>query len=285
MDKIRVRKEMVALIESLQQYTHKLASGDSIPQAELDKILKEVTELHRNAVVLDYLTSLKAAVDRGEVSPLKVLDLKEEKEPELIKRTTEHKAFEPAVEIKPEELAAEEIKPQALVSEPKPPVAEVIVPPVPEQITTQEKEVVPEKKKPHEKEVKQEEPSKTAQPDLFGNVLPPVVPDAAKEKAKDKPKEKLQETVREDKSLASKLQKKPITDLKLAIGINEKFQFVNELFGGNMTEYNIAINQVNICGSREEAEAYLDTLRDLYKWKPDDETVMAFSDLVERRFL
>ena len=38
----------------------------------------------------------------------------------------------------------------------------------------------------------------------------------------------------EDRSLAAKLQQNPVQDLKAAIGINDKFLFVNELFGGSM---------------------------------------------------
>jgi glucan-binding YG repeat protein len=273
MDKIRIRKEMADLIESLRQYIDMLAKGDSISQSELKDVLKKTTDLHRNAVILDYLTNLKAAVDRGEVNPLKALDLKEEKEPELIRRGPESKA-----EVKPEELKAEEVAPDPLISEANPPVAEVLIPKTP-------KENTEEKKKQEKKETPEIriQPQKQAGLDLFGGELPPVVPDPLKERSKEKQKEK--EKPKEDKSLVSKLQKKPITDLKSAIGINEKFQFINELFGGNMTEYNIAINQVNICSSREEAEVYLDTLRDLYKWQQDNETVIAFSELVERRFL
>ena len=39
---------------------------------------------------------------------------------------------------------------------------------------------------------------------------------------------------RTDESVAEKQKHKKISDLKTAIGINEKFQFINELFDGNM---------------------------------------------------
>lgn len=283
MDKIRVRKEIAALIDELQQYTGMLAGKDIISQAEVTDLLKKATELHRNIVLLDYLTGIKAAVERGELNPLKALDLEDEKEPELIKRNTEQKVPVPSVEVKPEELKEEELKPHTLISASDPPVAEVLVPPPAEEIKPKEKEIVQKQPEPEVKPEIKEEP-KNPQPDLFGDTLPPVT-EVSKEKAKERPREKAKEKAVDDKSLASKLQKKSITDLKQAIGINEKFQFINELFGGNMNEYNIAVNQVNICRSREEAEVYLDTLRDLYKWDPDNDTVQAFSELVERRFL
>ena len=42
-------------------------------------------------------------------------------------------------------------------------------------------------------------------------------------------------------SIASHQQRKPIHDLKKAIGLNEKFLFINHLFDGNLQVYNQAI--------------------------------------------
>lgn len=105
------------------------------------------------------------------------------------------------------------------------------------------------------------------------------------DKASKKVPEKEKKKESSDKSVADKLQKKPIIDIKTAIGINEKFQFINELFESNAQEYNIAINQLNICNSFSEAEAYIKSLKEIYKWKDDSPVALSFTDLVERRFL
>jgi hypothetical protein len=107
--------------------------------------------------------------------------------------------------------------------------------------------------------------------DLFGNEVPSVHQKISKNK--------------EDQSLASHLQKKKIEDLKAAIGINEKFRFINELFHGNANEYHVAITQVNNFTSRAEAENYIAGLKDVYNWGEDTEIVLEFMELVERRFL
>lgn len=85
-------------------------------------------------------------------------------------------------------------------------------------------------------------------------------------------------------SVAEKLQHNKISDLKAAIGINEKFQFINELFDGNMKEYTVAVDQINSFSSLNEAESYLANLEEVYKWKPDNHIAENFKDLVERRF-
>ena len=87
-----------------------------------------------------------------------------------------------------------------------------------------------------------------------------------------------------DETMAEKLQHKRIADLKAAIGINEKFQFINELFEGNMKEYNCAVDQVNSFSSHAEAESYIANLKDVYKWQPDNHIAESFMELVERRF-
>lgn len=266
---------MARLISEIKKYESLLGDTErQLQQPELDALTSIARELHEKSIVLGYLDSLEAAVQRGEMNA--VPEVKQVKEPELIRRSAEVKRPEPIkLEELPEvtgninqeqvrmpgdeklEAKKEEVKPaiQEIKEEPKPQVKE---------------------EKPVTEPVK---PQKQGEIDLFGEI--PVTP---KSEVKPKEKEK-QKPAAEDKSLARKLQKKPIADLKAAIGINEKFQFINELFEGNMTEYNIALNQLNLCSSHAEAEVYLSTLRELYKWDKDSETVVMFSELVERRFL
>lgn len=98
------------------------------------------------------------------------------------------------------------------------------------------------------------------------------------QKEKKEPKQKTAESV------AEKLQHNKITDLKSSIGINEKFQFINELFEGNMKEYNVAVDQINSFSSHSQAESYISNLETVYKWKPDNQIADNFKELVERRF-
>lgn len=87
-----------------------------------------------------------------------------------------------------------------------------------------------------------------------------------------------------EESVAEKLQHKKITDLKASIGINERFQFINELFEGNMKEYTVAIDQINSFSSLSEADSYITKLEEVYKWPSDNQIMVNFKELVERRF-
>lgn len=87
-----------------------------------------------------------------------------------------------------------------------------------------------------------------------------------------------------DNSLVAKMKRKPIKDLKTAIGINEKFAFI-KLFGGDATAWTNALQKLNSFSSYWEAEAMLSEFNQKYKWKEDDETLQSLMDLVERRYM
>ncbi len=73
------------------------------------------------------------------------------------------------------------------------------------------------------------------------------------------------------------------TDIRTAIGINEKFQFINDLFEGNMNEYTAVINQLNNYGSFYDAEIYLNSIKDIYRWKDDDEMFQKFIAIIKQK--
>lgn len=106
-----------------------------------------------------------------------------------------------------------------------------------------------------------------------------ISPEPVKEKFVAKPSQK-----KPDESVAEKLQHKKIADLKSVIGINEKFQFINELFEGSMNEYNVALDQINNFSSLDEAITYLANLKEVYKWNSDNPIAANLQELVERRF-
>jgi hypothetical protein len=89
---------------------------------------------------------------------------------------------------------------------------------------------------------------------------------------------------REDKSLAVKLSKNPVTDLKKSIGINEKFSFINELFDGDMNRYTEVIDKLNHCAGYGEASGMLESLAGAHGWNADGESFGKLKELVERRF-
>lgn len=84
------------------------------------------------------------------------------------------------------------------------------------------------------------------------------------------------------KNLANKIQNQPIENISKAIGLNDKFQFIRELFGGLSDEYSKTVESLNDLGSFEEATLYIEKR---FKWDFDDPTVVKFLELINRRYL
>ncbi len=85
--------------------------------------------------------------------------------------------------------------------------------------------------------------------------------------------------------LQEKLALDPIKDLKTAIGINDKFQFIETLFGGDEKAFDQAIKTINGFKIYAEAQFWIKSnLREQYNWEETEAVVKAFDLLVKRRF-
>ncbi len=64
-----------------------------------------------------------------------------------------------------------------------------------------------------------------------------------------------------DNSVAGRIQKERLQNIRSAIGINEKFLFLNELFKGDLSRYNRVIDELNAMQSKQGADTYLMELK------------------------
>lgn len=85
--------------------------------------------------------------------------------------------------------------------------------------------------------------------------------------------------------LQEKLALDPIKDLKSAIGINDKFQFIETLFGGDEKAFEQAVKTINAFKIYAEAQFWIKSnLRAQNNWDDSAAVVKAFDLLVKRRF-
>lgn len=87
-----------------------------------------------------------------------------------------------------------------------------------------------------------------------------------------------------DNSIAAKIEKAAIKDLREAIGINDKFLMINELFEGNISYYNRAIDELNGFQSLNGAKTYLIELSVQHQWNAESAAVAKITQLIERKF-
>ena len=82
-------------------------------------------------------------------------------------------------------------------------------------------------------------------------------------------------------SKTSSVDARIVTNLKKAIGINDRFRFKRDLFLGDEDKMMETIADLDKCGSLEEAKSYV---KDNFVWKDDNETVIYLFDILRKRF-
>ena len=85
--------------------------------------------------------------------------------------------------------------------------------------------------------------------------------------------------------LAEVLKETPVKDLRKAIGINDRFVFINDLFRGDEAMYERSIKTINSFAIFPEAEYWISReLKVKLGWDADSPAVAQFDQLVKRRF-
>ena len=99
--------------------------------------------------------------------------------------------------------------------------------------------------------------------------------------------ESLNEKLSEKKTeLAEKLKEEPLRDIKKAIGLNDRYIFITELFRGDEAMYERSLKTINHFSIYPEAEFWIQReLKLKLGWKEDHPFVKQFDQLVRRRFL
>ncbi len=89
----------------------------------------------------------------------------------------------------------------------------------------------------------------------------------------------------EDNSLAARLQRTPVTDIRLALGINDKVMIINDLFKGSVERYNKSIDALNDFPTLSGAKVYMSELQIELQWDVESQAYKMLNDIVERRFI
>jgi hypothetical protein len=90
----------------------------------------------------------------------------------------------------------------------------------------------------------------------------------------------LNDSIGENKSMESNLSNSPITSLRAAIGLNDRFIFIREIFNNNTDKYNTIIDKLDKMERIQEAVEYLKANLSMQK----NEASLKFVDLLKRRF-
>ncbi|MBX2960345.1 MAG: hypothetical protein KF732_10355 [Flavobacteriales bacterium] len=89
----------------------------------------------------------------------------------------------------------------------------------------------------------------------------------------------------EKSSVGEKFSHLPLSSLKDAFSLNDRYLFANELFKKDMALFNETIKTIDSCGSLINAQEHLNAIKTTLNWDNESDYVVTFYQLVERRFL
>ena len=92
--------------------------------------------------------------------------------------------------------------------------------------------------------------------------------------------EKISSPIKDD-AITTAMHNRPIADIAAAIGINDKFYYIRELFSGDATAYSDTVSRLNSAGSLGEAMKILDESTVMGS---DPAAQSSFVDVVRRKF-
>lgn len=82
--------------------------------------------------------------------------------------------------------------------------------------------------------------------------------------------------------ISSRLKTKPISSLSAAIGLNEKFELIQNLFDGDSSSYNHTMDVLNMATDFNEAFEYINSN---FNWDMNDPYVVRILELVRRKLI
>ncbi|MFZ4401945.1 MAG: hypothetical protein ACOYO1_18090 [Bacteroidales bacterium] len=288
------------------------AYAGKIPQIDMDILKANIRKLYEQYCDLEKTNTnqtVEPGIEKVDGTHAVINEIKETIErPLVIVHEKQIKEEKPVIIKKPETMVVDENIEVIFAPEPKAIVEEKALE-IREETTITEKTVETEKIETltvdtHKVEIQHEEPleietypvevptpelssveiPKAEAPiDLFGNTTATTIADRYKDDTKSINEKILKTKI--DKSISTRMQHHAIKDLKSAIGINEKFLFINELFKGNMKEYNESILKLNDFKSQAEAEHFLGELKTKHKWEDDLVAFLTLKDFVDRKHI
>ncbi len=193
--------------------------------------------------------------------------------------------LEPKPEPKPEPIVEEE-----QIEEVAEETEELYVTPVEEaaesdeeviEISEEELERLPE---PQPKPLETKAAERSAEEDVE------VLEEPAQEQPKSEPESAvLGEVIQPKTTLADQLAAKQtvndlrprVTDLRRAVGLNDKFLLIRDLFGGNGSLYEITIRKLNEFDNFDDCMIYI---AEHFAWNPNSDGAKLMLDLLERKF-
>ncbi len=273
MEKEKLIHEINRTLETLKMYADRLEkNAGKVHRMDIELMIEKTREIYDRLIQLDTLIiPFETEIPKTVVAETEKQEEKIEPEPEVVVKPATEEIPEPETKETYEKPVITEKEPeeqqeiQHMEEEPAEPAE---IPEEKEVVSHKEVREEPEMPDAQQDYTETEEDSKSTI-DLFSSAEP-TISDVYSE----------QETV----TVADKFNQETVNELREAIGINEKFLFINELFNGDMSKYNKAIDELDEMATYKGAETYLLELKVQHQWEEDSQALMKLTELVKRKF-
>lgn len=282
------QEKLKLTIEEIKQLTDRIISSKDISQIEIDILLSKLRDTY----------SLCLGFDNKEEE--REFEIKEEMPKEIIE-LVEVFELEKTEDVEKEEIE-DEIEEEVVEEE------EIIEEEIEEKEEEEEvKEVILEKKTPSVLKYLNENMPKSMN---FAFEEKPLVKEEAIEKVVEEKVESVKEEVKTEspktttlgekyqnqaslfESMSNKTEKNDINsklnqsraDLRTAIGVHEKFMFINDLFSGNLREYTEFIQNLNAAENLDNAKEIIREVKEKKRWITTSLPYTTLENVVERKF-
>lgn len=243
-----MRKETIieiilSTMEEMRKLTETFADKENIPQPFIDLLMTKYSTLGKEIQLLEFWKEEAAGEESVVKEPVAEIEVSPEPQP----------VVEPIAEVK------EEIKPEPKAETPVVVKSEPVVEVKPEPVAVEVTKTTAE-------------PVKVVMPKKEVDPVVPVAPSKPVVSAKTAKAVSSKDTIEYGT---------PVADIRKAVGINDRFLFQRELFGGDGNKLNETLDAINACASYEEAHEMLK----VFGWDETDANVEGFLKAVHRRFL
>lgn len=282
------QEKLKLTIEEIKQLTDRIISSKDISQIEIDILLSKLRDTY----------SLCLGFDNKEEE--REFEIKEEMPKEIIE-LVEVFELEKTEDVEEEEIE-EEIEEEEVEEE------EIIEEEIEEKEEEEEvKEIILEKKTPSVLKYLNENMPKSmnfafeekplVKEEAIEKVVEEIVESVKEEVKTESPKtttlgEKYQNQASLFESMSNKTEKNDINsklnqsraDLRTAIGVHEKFMFINDLFSGNLREYTEFIQNLNAAENLDNAKDIIREVKEKKRWITTSLPYTTLENVVERKF-
>ena len=262
MEQEKILLQIESELVTLKTFVSKLKPEAKIHQLDIDLLRQKARSMYDAIMMLESSVKATPKATVADIKKTETVLVEEEHDDSL---TTEVRQVEKKESVKKAEelmtVAEDDIK-EYLRQEPPP--APAVKPASTSEQKEKEQLIVFEEKPKSEKP--DSPPTVDPQPNLFQETL------ADKLASSDK------------QTVADKLSKNNLKSLRQYIGINEKFLFINELFNGDLSRYNHAIDELDSMPTLKGADTYLFELKVQNMWDDEMDAYFKLKELVQMKF-